>query len=369
MAVPGAVGPGTGVAGSHGHHGIRLLQLLQEALVGFVVSIAGIGGTQRQVHHVAAQQNGVFYGRHVVGVISAAVFAKDLHGDELGVRGHALDLHRFQSADKSILCLYVPVCSGNPRHVGAVLALVIVVVGHIQVPVHVVVVKGQLGGAIQLLRRGGSCRGLAVLQGPLVGVQLRKYRADFRCIQKIIGFAAGLLILRQGVGKGVGIKRLVICVGTGVNDCNSHPCAGISGGVGSGGANHLTRGCHAGIGGTLGVNRWFVPGFQDDFFHARHRLNGLNLFILHIGGNQIGRQSQVPHHVQGLAPEDLIGNPPGQGRLIGLQGVTGLLHLGTDGQGGSGQAAGRFHLLQAGAVLQDDGDPNQVGRCIGRILG
>ena len=349
MAVPGAVGPGTGVAGSHGHHGIRLLQLLQEALVGFVVSIAGIGGTQRQVHHVAAQQNGVFYGRHVVGVISAAVFAKDLHGDELGVRGHALDLHRFQSADKSILCLYVPVCSGNPRHVGAVLALVIVVMGHIQVPVHVVVVEGQLGGAIQLLRRGGSRRGLAVLQGPLIGVQLRKYRADFRCIQKIIGFAAGLLILRQGVCKGIGIKRLVICIGTGVNDCNSHPCAGISGGVGSGGADHLTRGGHIGVGLSCGVHRRLIPGLQNDLLHPRYCLDGFDVSIGHIGGNQVGRQGQVPHHIQLFPRQGLPGNGLCHGFLA-------LLQAGAVSRGAPVRSNVRRGIapLQGGGLLQND---------------
>ena len=349
MAVPGAVGPGTGVAGSHGHHGIRLLQLLQEALVGLVVSIAGIGGTQRQVHHVAAQQNGVFHGRHVVGLIGAAVFAKDLHGDELSVRGHALDLHRFQSADKSILCLYVPVCSGNPRHVGAVLALVIVVMGHIQVPVHVVVVEGQLGGAIQLLRRGGSRRGLAVLQGPLIGVQLRKYRADFRCIQKIIGFAAGLLILRQGVCKGIGIKRLVICIGTGVNDCNSHPCAGISGGVGSGGADHLTRGGHIGVGLSCGVHRRLIPGLQNDLLHPRYCLDGFDVSIGHIGGNQVGRQGQVPHHIQLFPRQGLPGNGLCHGFLA-------LLQAGAVSRGAPVRSNVRRGIapLQGGGLLQND---------------
>ena len=360
MAIPNAVSPGAGIARRNGDHHIGLRQPVQKVLVDGICGVAGAGGAQGQVHRIAAQQDGIFDGRHVVRVIGAAVFTEDLHGEQLGVRGHTLNMDGGQSVGVTVFRGNVPVGRGDARHMGAVLSLVVVVVGDVQIMIHVVVAKGELLVHVQLLSRGAAVP---------ADVQLGQLLPDFGLIQQIVSTAAVFCILRQGVCKGGGVKGLMVRIRAGVDDGNPGPRAGEPGSIGGTATDHLRGGGHVGVRRSLGVDRRFIPGLQHHGFHPGHGLNFLNLAIRDVGGDQIGRQGQVPHHVQGLAPEDLIGNPPGQGRLIGLQGLTGLLHLGTDGQGGSGQAAGRFHLLQARAVLQDDGDPNQVGGCIGRVLG
>ena len=160
IQVPGGavavVHPSAGISGGHCGHNPAFGEGIQNGLIGLVaVPIeAGAPRAKRQVHCVTPQDNGVFNGRHIVRVVGATGFAEDLHGDDLGVRGHALGLHGLQSRSKGpILLGDVGVCRCNPGHVGAMLRLLVVVMGDIQVPVNVVKTKGQFPAHIQVLCR------------------------------------------------------------------------------------------------------------------------------------------------------------------------------------------------------------------------
>ena len=243
---------------------------------------------------------------------------------------------------------------------GAVLALGVVIVGYVKVPIHVVVVVRQLGGAIQLFCRGGGRRGSAVLQGSLVGVQLNQDGANLCRIQQIVRLTADLLILCQGVVKRCRIKRLVVCIRTSVDDRNPHPRAVVSGGIGGGGPNHLAGGGHVGAGLPGGVHCRLIPGLQNDFLHPGYRFNGLHVPVPHIGGNQVGCQGQVPHHIQCFSGQSLPGNGLGHGLLA-------LLQTGPVGCGAPVGSNARRSVapLQGGGLLQHDGHTNGFIRVIG----
>ena len=93
---------------------------------------AGVRGTQGKVDGIALQHNGVLNGHQIVRFIGAAVLAEHLHGNELGVRSHTLDLHRVQSIGKRPVSVGdVGIGRRDAGHMGAVFTLLVPVMGDV----------------------------------------------------------------------------------------------------------------------------------------------------------------------------------------------------------------------------------------------
>lgn len=218
VEIPGVSGrlhPGASVTGCNGHHNAGLGQPVQNRLV-FRLGVsgrAGVRGTQGQVDRIALQNNGVLNGHQIIGIVSAAGLAKHLHGDELGIGGHTLNLHCIQCVGKcSISVGDVGIGRGNTGHVGAMLSLLVSIMGDVQVLVHIVVAKGELGVEIQLL-----------CSDAFANMKLIQHPCNLFYVQKIIicyGFASLFRLLLQRVIKASRAKGLMVRIRAGVNDGN-----------------------------------------------------------------------------------------------------------------------------------------------------
>ncbi len=116
--------PAIGVACGDGDNRIRFLQASQKLLIGRVEGEAGGAGAQRQVDRVAAQNDGVLNGCHIVRVVGAAVDAEDLHGDDLRIRRDTGHTDRVHCLDEGAVALRnVGIRRSDTLNVRAVLAL------------------------------------------------------------------------------------------------------------------------------------------------------------------------------------------------------------------------------------------------------
>ena len=363
QVVVGGVVPGVGVTGGDGHHGVGLLQGGEQIGVGGVEGEAGAAGTQGQVDGVTAQDDGVLDGGHVVGVVSTAVGTEDLHGDDLGVGGLTLDVGVLQSLGEGAVTHGDPgVGGGDALNVGAMLALLVVVVGDLVVAVDVVVAEGDLLVVVQAV----SLQALDVQELQLGGDLLQIQQIQLGVVL-LDGLALSLGVQREGVGQALGGEGLVIGVDTGIDDGNTAACTGVAGLPDIDGAGHDGGGDLIGVQlllGALGHHGRLVDVLQDDLGDAGNGLDLGNVAEADIGGDQVGGQGQIPDHVQLIAggPLDLCG----QVLLPGLQlGAVGH-RLGALGHVHGGEAG-----VEGGSVLQDDGDTDQVriGVDGGRLLG
>ena len=344
------------VTGRNGDDRVGLCQGVQKALVGAVGGHTGVGGTQRQVHSVTAQHNGILNGNHVIGVIRTAAIAENLHDDQLGIRSIAHYADGICGRNIFLSPLQVAVCGCNACHVRTMLALGIIVVGHVQILVNVAEAKGRLQVYVQI--RGRQAR------ISLGSIQLRKRCGDFLFIQHINGLQI-LLVVHVGIAgilcqshcQGQGIKGLMIGIQTSVDDGNPGACAGVAGLPGAVGPGHLSRNQHIGFcrsigGGLLGL----VPGLQNHVLDATDLLDLLNLPVGHIGGNQVGGQRQIPCHIQLFA----------QGLLDGCSHVC-LLTLQASAVSHCRLVVCNVHggeaSVNGGRLLQQDGYPDHV--CVG----
>ena len=288
------VGPGAVVAcgGDDGH--AALLDPVHDGGVAVVIGGTGGGGAQGQVDGVGTQEHGVLDGGQDIGVEGTAVLAEDLHHEKLGIGSGTCHEDLAQSVHILAVLLNVAVGCGDTGHVGAVFTLVIVVVGDIQVTVHVVEAVGGLCIEIQIVGGQGRARSLQLS----VGVQLGQDIGHIRGIHQAVGLA-GLL---QGIAESLGIEGLMIGVQAGVDDGDPGACAGISGEPGLVGAGHLAGDSHIrGVGAADADHVGGVAALLD------HGLDTVELADLgdgpagHIDGDQVGCQGQVPDHIQLLA--------------------------------------------------------------------
>ena len=234
----------------------------------------------------------------------------------------------------------------------------VVVMGDVQIFVDVVVAKGNFGIDIQLL---GVCPG---------DVQQPQFFGNFLWTQQIqtVGiFVCGdlmqLSLAGQAVCKGIRRKALMVGVNAGVNDCNPGACTGITGGPGMAAAN-LQEGCgHVGIRSFLGVyHTGLVAGLHHHVLHARKILNGLNLTVGNVGRDDVGRQGQIPDHIQRF-----LGHTRNAGCHIGLV----VAQIGAIGHGGgvASNVCGGKPGFQSGFLVQNDGHTDQIGAgIVWRIL-
>ena len=381
---------------------------------------AGIGGAQGQVHRVAAQNHSVLHSSHVVAGVSAALLAEDLHGDELCVGSHAGDAHGLgggdvqgtvllialqlvqeqvdvigghaavaaevgilgavnfgplhhvvheglgigliqvavavEVIDAGVLGGDVVTGGGDTGHVRAVLTLLVVVMGHIQVAVDVVEDKGQLAVQVQVLS--------SEVPVPLGHMELAQDPGNLLGVHQVqrghVVLQAHPLLLcleLQGILPGGVREGLVVRIRAGVHHGNPGPCAGVAGVLlHAGGAGHLLGHHIAGV----GLGHGLIPGLQIHGLHTGHLTDFLQLAIGHVGRNGVGRQGQVPDHVQGLPGQALAGDPAGHLLLGPVQLLTVL-----DGRLAGEGLAGGLHDSQGGVLLQDNHSPDQFGCFIG----
>ena len=230
-------------------------------------------------------------------------------------------------------------------------ALLVVGVGDIQIVIHVVEAVGDLGVDVQLI--GGDAGHL------LGGVQL--LQNGIRQISS--GHQRGAAVL-HGIGEGIGIQRGMVGVSTGIDDGHLGAGAGITVRPSHMGANHAAGGGHVGIGGLIVLHHaGLVAGLNEHSLDAGDLFDLFDLAVFHIGGDDVGRQSQVPDHVQSLTAQSLSGDGLSHLLLLGLQ-LLAVLHgrrIGSDILAG-------VTLRQRGGIFQNDGDTDYVGVCIFRSV-
>ena len=337
--------PAAGVTGGDGDHHAALGDPLQDGCIGVGGNVveAGVAGAQGQVGGIGTQHHGVLDGHHVVGVISAAGLAEDLHDQDLCVGSHALGADGVQGIGVAALAIgNKAVARGDAGDVGAVVTLGILVMGDVQAVVHVVEAEGDLGVHIQ----GGSSQTVVTLVsiqgGQLIGDVLGGHQ-----------LGAGVL---HGVLESAGIQGRMVGVGTGIDDGHLAACTGVTGGPGGGGADHGIGGGHVGIGSIGGSSAGLITGLDEHFLDAGQGLDLLNVAVGHIGRDDVGGQGQIPDHIQFFPVQSLLGNGLFHALLLGFQGGT-VAH-GT-GIGGSHLCCAET-LFQSGGGVQNDGHTDHI---------
>ena len=359
----GLFSPVAGVAGGNAQHHAGIHQALQDGLIGGFTAAAGAGDRKAKghVHGIAVEDDGVLEGSHVVGVIDTAATAEDLHGQQLSVGSHALHVHGVQSAHKATLAVGdVAVGGGDTGHVGAVLTLAVQEVGHVEGAVHVVVAVGQLFAEIQYT--GILQHRIWIFVCSIGNIQFTVNGGDLLGVQQIqrghvllIGHTGLLGVFSQSIEEGLVVKRLVIDVGTGIDDGDTGTGTGVAGQIGGGGADLLAGGGHIGLGTAFILHHTgLVTGLDQDRLDALHGLNSLDIAVLDVGGNDVGSQSQVPYHVQLLV--DGAGDGRGHSGLLSLQ-LAAVVHCLVVG----GNVLRRVAGLDGAFLIQDDGYADHVG--------
>ena len=245
---------------------------------------------------------------------------------------------------------------------GAVTALLIVVMGHVQIPVNVVVGVGNLVVQMQDVRS----EGFVLLEDaihivvPFVDVQLRQDGGDLLFIQQAQGghvvlrsHAGSLGVVGHGVQVSTIVHRLMIRIQAGVDDGHPGTGAGVAGGPDGAGPGHGGGSAVVRLSGALFRLTRLILGFQN---HAGNAPGGFDLFdvpVAHVGGDDVARQSQVPGHVQLRANGS--GNPVRYGLLVGNQ----ALPVGLSALVG-GQAHGGVSLIQHRRLFQNNGHTHYV---------
>ena len=119
-------------------------------------------GAQRHIDRMGTQHDGVLQGGEDVVKECTAGGTKDLHDQQPGIGGHADHGGGIQAVGGS-----------DARNMGAMVALIVIVVGDIQVPIHIVEGKGNLFAAVEPFGGGtgihircieGACKVLHILQ-------------------------------------------------------------------------------------------------------------------------------------------------------------------------------------------------------------
>ena len=350
-AVGGVLVPAAGVTGGDGDHHAALGNPLEDGCIGIGGNVveAGVAGAQGQVGGIGTQNHGILDGHHVVGVISAAALAKDLHHQDLRIGSHALSADGVQRIGVAALAVrHIAVAGGDAGNVGAVVALRILVMGDVQAVVHIVEAEGNFGVHIQV--------GSGHTAEPLGGVQLGELRGDVR-----YGHQCRIVLL-GGVQESARIQRRMVGIRTGIDDGHLAAGTGVTGGPGGGGADHGIGGRHVGVSRIGGGDAGFVAGLDEHLLDAGHGLDLLNVAVGHIGGDDVGGQGQVPDHIQVFPAQGLLGDGLFHALLLALQ--RGTVAHGA-GIGGSHLRCAEA-LFQSGGGVQNDGHTDHIRGCIFR---
>ena len=320
IAVVGILRPVAVVAAGDGHDGVSLGQAVEELLVQGIIAVgpARQRRAQGQVNGIRSQDQRVLHGGEDVGVVGTAVGTEDLHGQDLGIGCIARHAGLPRSIHKHVLFLNEAVGGGDTCHMGAVLTLAVVVVGHVQAGVDIVIAKCGLGIDVQILGGQGNTR--LLLTG--VGVQLRQNCGNVIRFHQVVGLSGGGSRRLHRMEERILRKGLMIGVQAGVNNGDAHARAGIARLPGLLCAGHLAGNGHLGlVGAADGCHLGLVAVLLHHPHNAVQLLNRRNRGAGHIGGDHIGGEGQIPHHIQLPALQDLALDGCGQGFLTALQAV------------------------------------------------
>ena len=297
------------VAGGDGHNRIGIRQAVEQGIIG-AVGMAGHGGTQREVHRIAAQEDRILQRRHVVGVIRAAVSAEDLKGQQLCIRrnaNNAVLLPRGMQIAVRVLGPDIGVCRRNAGNVGPVIALGIVVMGDVQALVNVVKAIRHLRITIQLL---GAHTGHL-----LSGVQLGQHLRHLVLGQQVI-IGDGLIEpgsrALQAIQEGLLVKAGMVQIQTGIDHADPAAGAGVAVRPGTVRADHKP-----GRGGIRHSRVRLILVLDVDALHAGHSLNGLHLVVAHRRSYTIDPNGKLIANLQVSA--QLLGQLRHLGQLLLLQ--------------------------------------------------
>ena len=305
------------VTGGDGQDGVEILHAAVDGVQLGVLGAEAGAGTQGHVDDVHIQQQGVLDGGHQVILISAAVGTEDLHNDHLGIGSHADDGGTLAG-----------VGGGDTGDVGAVVALLVIIVGSLQALVHIVEGEGDLGAAVQILRGSGR-------------IQLRSVQLG----QDLLNVGHGQAVLIQ---LGIGGEGGVVQVQAGIDNGDFHAGAGVAQVLpDAGDADHVGGG--GGVDGLALV----IDGHQEDGLDALQLGDLGELAEGDIGGDGVGQVGELITDIQ-LAVQHLVGDGldqlvlPGQhfGLLVGGDSL--------DLQAGFGQ----------GLLLQNDEGRDQLVGCV-----
>ncbi len=357
------------VTHGNGENGVGGSQQIHNLSIAIGTGETGCSRTQRQVDRVTVQQDGIFNSSHIVRAVRPLQNAEDLHHQNLGIGGIALNIAGLQRPVISALAIgNIAVGggdTGNVRAVGALLIQRVVVVDVLMTTsngVHIVEAKGYLHIPVH-------CLG-AESFNPLTGIELGHNGRQFFGIQQIQALEVFFLghflcfgIQLQGISKGISIKTLVLHIQTGIDNGNSLTCTGVTAGVGGGSAHHVTGGIHQGVGNRLLLYHLRqIAGFQHHILNPIHSLDVLYLAIGDVDGNDVGRQSQIPLDIQ-LTPDGGLDS-----------GSDGLLFLPQSVPVGHGGGIGRDFFggesrLDGGLLLQNDGGADNLPGVMGVFRG
>ena len=358
-AVVSILHPGTGVAGRDGHNDAGIGKAVHDLLVlaVCVMAAAGSGTAQRQVDGVRAQNDGVFNGGKEVGIVGRTVLAKYLQGQKLRIRRNTLHegiIQRLAIVAGGAV-VQPGVGSGNTGNMGAMVTLLVIIVGNIVVEIPVVIAKSDLAVDISLL-------------GIDLHVQLVCHRGDLLCVQKGQAFDVGVLAhtgffsqLGQRVLKSDAVHALVIGVDTGIDHRDPHTGAGVSGIPNRTGTDLRTGGSHVGDNGAVLSLAGQILVFQNNRLDTGKLFNGLDLTVLHIGRDHIGGQGQVPDYVQ-ISPDRPL-DPVDHVGLVSFQPVTVF-----DGRLIAGNIRRAVTGVDGGTPVQNDGYTHHICVSIGRVV-
>ena len=338
-AVGGRIRPRAGVARGDADDGVIILEAVQDLLIGVVGGPAGVRGAQGQVDGVRAEDHGVLNGRQVVGFVRAAVFAEHLHHKDLRVRCGALrkDAVQQKRALIAVVRFNEAVGRGDARHVGAVLALFVVIVGHVQIGVDVVDGERDLGADV-----GVRARGYGFGDVQLAVKRLHLVRGEQ--VHVLTG-------LTDRVLKRAFVKALMVGIDTGVDDGDLAARAGITVRPALGCAGHQRGGSHVRIHGFFrGSDGGLVLLLKDHFLHAGKSGDPIDGHGRHDCGDDVRRKGQVPLHVKLFAAQDLARYPFRQRVLLIAQALPVGHGLFVGGDVGGGKA-----LFERGSAVKHNG--------------
>ena len=284
---------------------------------------------QAHVHHVALELQGVLQGCQPVLGIGAAALTEHLHDYQLGIGSHAYHAGAFHR-----------VGGGNTGHMGAVVALQVVVMGDVQAVVHIVEAEGHLGAVVHIL---GSQPLI-----PLSGMEGREHLSKVAFVHAV---AVQSLL-------GQSLEVLVVGIQAGIDDRNGHALAGVAPGPGLLTADHGAVGVGLGSqgAGVLG-GAGLIHRLEYNLAHTLHGGDFAHLPIGNGGSHTVDQPAKPVGNLQGLALQSLLFNFCNHLILVGFDGIElsgGLLIVNRTAVGGDHAVPFHYddnpHILLRGDV-------------------
>ena len=243
---------------------------------------------------------------------------------------------------------------------GAVVALIVIVVGHIVVGIHIVDGEGNL-----LINIVGALCGAGQMLHKFVDIQILQNRVNVclgqqiqRCDVFIHGHTLFLSIALQSVQVCAVVEALMVGVQTGVDDGDPGACTGITGSPGIVGSDHGGGSRHHGVCFCSGALKRLILVLQEHILDTTDGGNILHLTKLNVGRNDIGSQGHVPYHIQLLTGQNILLDPCDHSSLLSLKAVA-VGHC--SGIGCHIRSAVQF---QRCFLIQHNGNTNHIGRLI-----